>query len=183
MTLLSLQGVTEFQLKSMKCERSIVGWEVRSVGVKCLAHGSSKPHLLLTALPRTPELGMGEKKRGRLSDGWCSLGLRADGGSGEPRIAELKNCLSFPLIFLPPSSDLCLSHLSTHRCTTTNSSSKRVRVWRQGGSKGVWVLAQHTIVQNNFSKEFLYSVFLLLLLHAQKFSVLQFMGGSQPGKR
>lgn len=50
MTLLSLQGVTEFQLKSVKCERSIVGWEVRSVGVKCLAHGSSKPHLLLTDL-------------------------------------------------------------------------------------------------------------------------------------
>lgn len=47
--LLSRQGVAEFKFKSIRRERSVLQWEVRSVGFRGLAHVSSKHHLLLMA--------------------------------------------------------------------------------------------------------------------------------------
>ena len=56
----------EFKFKSMKSERSILGWDRRSVGFKCLAHMSGKHQLLPKALARPLEQEMGAKKCRRL---------------------------------------------------------------------------------------------------------------------
>ena len=50
----------------MKSERSILGWDGRSVGFKCLAHVSGKHQLLPKVLARPPDQEMGAKKCRRL---------------------------------------------------------------------------------------------------------------------
>ena len=69
MILLLLQGVTEFRFKSMKSERSILGWDGRSV---------SKAPTSPKGPGKATGARNGEKKCRRLSDGWCALSFGAD---------------------------------------------------------------------------------------------------------